>query len=121
MKFLVDSVILIDHLNNISRATQWLAQYHAACCISPITRAEVLTGVKQKNLSDVKLFLDAFTNLPMQTQDADLAAELRQKHRWKLPDAIQAAMAINHKLSLVTRNTKDFTSHHKFVHIPYTL
>jgi predicted nucleic acid-binding protein len=28
--------------------------------------------------------------------------------RWKLPDAIQAAIARAHGLTLVTRNTRDF-------------
>ena len=28
--------------------------------------------------------------------------------RLKLPDAIQAAMALEHQLTLVTRNTRDF-------------
>lgn len=119
MKFLLDSVIVIDHLNDVSKATEWLAQFYPECCISPITRAEVLTGVEQKNLPNIKLLLAGFTNLVMNTDDADLAAALRKKHRWKLPDAIQAAIALNHKLKLVTRNTKDFTSKHRFVEIPY--
>lgn len=36
--------------------------------------------------------------------------EIRQKNRIKLPDAIIAATAIQHRVCLVTRNTKDFTS-----------
>jgi predicted nucleic acid-binding protein len=35
-------------------------------------------------------------------------AELRQQLRLKLPDALQAAVAVEHNLTLVTRNTKDF-------------
>lgn len=121
MKFLLDSVIVIDHLNSIAKATEWIAQFHQECCLSPITRAETLTGVHKKDLPNVKLFLNAFTNLAMSVEDADLAAELRQEHSWKLPDAIQAAIAINHGLTLVTRNTKDFTVKHHFVDIPYKL
>ena len=52
---------------------------------------------------------------------ADLAATLRRQHKWKLPDAFQAALAQTHKLKLATRNTKDFPSRHDFVEIPYEL
>ena len=37
-----------------------------------------------------------------------MTAELRKKHRIKLPDAIIAATAIAYSLTLVTRNTDDF-------------
>lgn len=40
--------------------------------------------------------------------DADDAAALRQRQHWKLPDAMQAAVAMRHGLVLVTRNTCDF-------------
>jgi predicted nucleic acid-binding protein len=36
--------------------------------------------------------------------------ELRKKYRIKLPDAIIAATAIVHELTLITRNTPDFKS-----------
>ncbi len=45
----------------------------------------------------------------MLEQDADKAPEIRSKFNIKLPDAIQAAIAQNHKLQLVTRNTRDFS------------
>jgi hypothetical protein len=51
-----------------------------------------------------------------------LAANLRRENRWKLPDALQAAVAINRRLILATRNSKDFTpGKHSFVFIPYRL
>ena len=121
MKYLVDSVIIIDHLNNITKATQWIAKFHAESCLSSITRAEVLTGVDKQYLPHVKLFLDTFKTLPITQEDADLAAELRREHRWKLPDAMQAATAINHRLNLIPRNTKDFDAKLSFVHIPYKI
>ena len=51
---------------------------------------------------------------------ADLAAVLRRQHRWKLPDAFQAALAQTHKLRLATRNTRDFPAEKfAFVSVPY--
>jgi predicted nucleic acid-binding protein len=120
MPFLVDSVILIDHLNDIAPATQFIDRHHLECFLSVITRAEVLVGVPAEVVSSVKQYLDCFQILPITTQDADLASELRRNHKWKLPDALQAALAKNHQLKLATRNTKDFNpSKHRFVHVPY--
>lgn len=122
MKYLVDSVILIDHLNNIQEASAFLAQNFDQITISVITRAEVLAGCAAKTLPKVKNLLNQFQTLSMLEGDADKAAEIRSKFKIKLPDAIQAAIAENHKLHLVTRNTKDF-SHKKFknVLVPYSL
>jgi predicted nucleic acid-binding protein len=51
-----------------------------------------------------------------------LAARLRREHRWKMPDALQAAVARHHGLDLVTRNTRDFPPEaHSFVVVPYAL
>ena len=45
---LVDSVIMIDHFNGISAATQYLLEMQGQLAISVITRAEVLTGFEGK-------------------------------------------------------------------------
>ncbi|OAV23859.1 hypothetical protein AO369_2052 [Moraxella catarrhalis] len=47
-KYLLDSVILIDHFNNISQATNFIKKNHKLCYISAITRAEVLTGFQNE-------------------------------------------------------------------------
>jgi predicted nucleic acid-binding protein len=61
-----------------------------------------------------------FTRLALTKEDADRAAELRRMHRWKLPDAFQAALAIDQGLRLVTRNSRDFNeTDDAFVLIPY--
>lgn len=70
----------------------------------------------------VKRFLDLFPNLELSAQIADKAAALRRKHRWKLADAFQAALAKHHKLRLVTRDVRDFRPKvHRFVVVPYAL
>lgn len=122
MKLLLDSVILIDHLNGVPQATAFLAANHTDAAISVITRAEVLAGVGSPQITPVKLFLDAFVTLGIDRDTADSAAVLRQEFGWKLPDAFQAALAKQHGLRLVTRNSRDFPpKRHDFVVIPYKL
>jgi predicted nucleic acid-binding protein len=121
MGVLLDSVILIDHLNGVSAATEYLRKLKGAS-ISVITRAEVLSGpIVSRNTGATEL-LALYPTLPITQEDADVAAQLRQKYRWKLPDAFQAALAQTHDLKLATRNTRDFPpERHKFVTVPYRL
>ncbi|WP_147653251.1 PIN domain-containing protein [Vulcaniibacterium gelatinicum] len=108
MRFLLDSVILIDHFNGIAAATDFLAETGAEAAISAITRAEVLAGFDEAAAPLARELLDHFPSLPITTEIADRAAALRRTQRWKLPDALQAAVAQHHGLALVTRNTRDF-------------
>ena len=119
---LLDSVILIDHFNGIAVATAYLGKVGRTAYISAITRAEVLTGMPGEARRAAARFLDCFSFLPLDREVADLAAELRGIHRWKLPDAFQAAVAQRHDLMLATRNTADFDpAKQSFVVVPYTI
>jgi predicted nucleic acid-binding protein len=108
VKYLLDSVLVIDHFNGIEAATRFLAEHGSECALSVITRAEVLAGFDDEVAELALELLDLFPALPITAGIADLAARLRRTERWKLPDALQAAVAMNHELILVTRNTKDF-------------
>lgn len=120
--YLIDSVIVIDHLNGIDAATEFLRSVGANGMLSVITRAEVLAGVAREDLSPVRRLLDQFKTLEITAAVADRAARLRRRNGWKLPDAIQAALAIEKRVLLATRNTKDFPpSRFRFVRIPYRL
>ena len=122
MKLLLDSVILIDHFNGIPAASTYLAANKGEAAISVITRAEVLTGFDAQPAALATQLLDAFPTLPIDTTVADLAAILRRQHGWKLPDALQAALAQHYGLQLVTRNSKDFPpTRFEFVLVPYQL
>jgi predicted nucleic acid-binding protein len=121
---LLDSVILIDHFNNKKKATRFLSDLDPnKTAISVITRAELLVGFDKENeRAKAQNLMDQFRLLIMDKDAADKAAELRRKHGWKLPDALQAAIALNNGLKLITRNTKDFNpKKHPFVMIPYHL
>jgi predicted nucleic acid-binding protein len=119
---LVDSVIMIDHFNGISAATQYLLEMQGQLALSVITRAEVLTGFEGKEKQLARRLLDRFPTLIIDRGIADLAATLRRQNRWKMPDALQAAVAKNHKLKFATRDTDDFPPHrYRFVTVPYTI
>ena len=118
---LLDSVILIDHFNDIEKATQFILDLEPdKTAISVITRAEVLTGFEDNEIQQAKALLNQFLLLSIAKETADKAAELRRAHGWRLPDAFQAALCMENHIKLTTRNTKDFNpGKYPFVEIPY--
>ncbi len=122
MAYWLDSVILIDHFNGVEAPTRYLKEHAQEIAISVITRAEVLTGFDTERESLAKAVLARIHHYPVTQDEADLAARLRRQLGWKLPDALQAAIALNHHLQLVTPNTKDFDpTQHACVVVPYLL
>ncbi len=119
---LLDSVIVIDHLNGIEAASNYLRLHHSEAAISVITRAEVLAGVRHEDrIPATARLLDQLFTYSIDAITTDLAAHLRRQFRWKLPDAMQAAIAQRYHLQLVTRNLKDFPpERYPFVTVPYT-
>ncbi|MCJ7785513.1 MAG: PIN domain-containing protein [Desulfobacterales bacterium] len=120
---LLDSVILIDHFNNISEASTFIAGLDPAkTAMSVISYAEILVGFENETVEKAKALLNHYEVLTIDTSVAEKAAELRRRYGWKLPDAFQAALALHHHLRLCTRNTKDFDPRkHSFVEVPYKL
>jgi predicted nucleic acid-binding protein len=117
---LLDSVIMIDHFNAVPAATSYLSEMQGKLAISVITRAEVLAGFEGKDLRLARQLLDRFPLLIINRAIADIAATLRRQNRWKMPDALQAAVARHHKLRLATRDTDDFPpKRYRFVIVPY--
>lgn len=123
LKRLLDSVIIIDHLNSVLQATEFLlALDPEQTAISVITYAEILTGLDEDGERQARPLLSSFAMLEIDAAVAEKAAALRRQHGWKLPDAFRAALAIIHDVKLCTRNTKDFNpQQHSFVEIPYIL
>ena len=123
LELLLDSVILIDHLNDVSQATDFLLSLDPSkTAISVISHAEILTGLDASGAEKARPFLYSFEMLTIDAAAAEKAAILRRQHGWKLPDAFQAALAIINKILLTTRNIKDFDPEkYTFVEIPYIL
>ena len=79
--------------------------------VSVISKIEVL-GYHKLQEKDRKLFSVFFADAPLivlSDNIANKAIELRQKRNLSLGDSIIAATALEYDLTLVTRNTTDFT------------
>lgn len=121
--YLLDSVVLIDILNTRPQAKKWISSVSpSSLVISVVTLSEVLVGIKDEEQDLVKSFLNEFPCLSIDPVTAEAASRLRRQFKWKLMDAFQAALALEHKLTLITRNSKDFNSKvHPFVKTPYSI
>ena len=121
-KFLLDSTILIDHLNGLRPATDWLSTLEPEeALITVITRAEVLV-IAGDQWEAVSALLDEYRCLSIGPDEADLAAGIRNRFHVKLPDAFQAVLARENELTLVTRDVSDFKKVKDLkVKIPYEI
>lgn len=100
--FLVDTDVFIDHLRG---ARRFVPRSHRVS-YSVITRAELFAGTSAGD--QVRLILSPFRELDVDRRVAERAGRLRRETGIRLPDALIAATAIEHKLSLFTRNRSDF-------------
>jgi len=116
VKYLIDSDILIDFLNNKTEAIKLLIRLEESeMAISVITFAEILEGL----VDDRKKYLNVrkgLSKLSMLAVDANIAekfagvrAILRKKGELiENMDIFIAATAMSHDLVLVTNNKRDF-------------
>ncbi len=109
MKYLVDSNIIIYHLNKDSIATEFLSEHYEEIAISQITFVEVLSfAFSLAEEKDVRELLNTFKIFDIDSKISNQAVENRKLKKIKVPDNIIAATAQSHGLTLVTRNIKDF-------------
>jgi len=116
VKYLIDSDVLIDFLNNRAEAIRLLIKFEESeMAISVITFAEILEGL----VDDRKKYLNVrkgLSKLSMLAVDANIAekfagvrAILRKKGELiENMDIFIAATAMSHDLVLVTNNKRDF-------------
>jgi predicted nucleic acid-binding protein len=113
--YLLDTNILILHLRSHPEVTRLLYQWSetSVLCISVVTRAEILAGMHAHEEARTLELLDSLTSIPVDEAVADQAGRLihqyaRQGIRFSFPDALIAATALRHDLTLVTTNIKHF-------------
>ena len=119
-KALFDTNILIDYLSGIPQARLELERYSNRA-ISVITWMEVMAGATRVDERQIRAFLLTFNILPVTTEIAEQAFDLRRQRKIKLPDAIILATAQVEDRLFITRNTRDFPGDDPDVRIPYRL
>jgi tRNA(fMet)-specific endonuclease VapC len=78
-----------------------------------VSCAELLYGARnKKELKAIRNDIDSLIVLPIEASISNLSVNLVEKytlsHKLSLPDALIAAKALLHNISLYTLNTKDF-------------
>ena len=102
-RILVDSDILVDHLRGHRRLVAGNDELH----VSAITRAELFSG-RGAEERQIRRLLEPMADIPVGSAVAERAGRLRRGTSRRLPDMLIAATALEHRLTLVTRNTRDF-------------
>jgi toxin FitB len=100
---LVDTDVLVDHL----RGARPFDPDGVPVSYSTITRAELFAGRASQEAA-VRTLLDPFRELAVDRNVAELGGRLRREHGVPIADALIAATALAHGLTLFTRNHNDF-------------
>ena len=109
--YLLDTNTIIDFLNAKLPLNANQLLFSIEPKVSVITRIELFSSSKisEKELVALNDFIEIVTVYEnINTEIIAICIDLRKKYKIKLPDALIAATAINNKLILITRNTKDF-------------
>ena len=99
---LVDTDVFIDHLRGAAELKPGRHRLH----YSVITRAELFAGSTGTDL--VARVLAPFREIAVGRAIAERAGRIRRESGLRMPDALIAATALEHKLGLATRTTKHF-------------
>lgn len=111
MRYLVDSNIIIYHLNGIDVATEFIRQNLTESAISRITFVEVMSfEFSDEETANILSLLNSFEIIDTSRTIAHRCVENRKIKKIKMADNLIAATAQSNNLILVTRNTDDFRS-----------
>jgi predicted nucleic acid-binding protein len=100
---LLDTDVLVDHLRGHRR----INLVDPAWKISVVTRCELFAG-RNTDEPSLRRTLDQLGELLINRAIAELAGRIRRTAQLAVPDALIAATALEHDLSLMTRNRRHF-------------
>jgi len=111
-KLLIDSNIIIYHLNKNPIVEDFLIDNIDKCAISRLTYIEVLSFdfESEREYEIAKEFLSIYDIYETDDKISDQAIKNRKIKKIKLPDNIIASTAQVYNHILVTRNIKDFNN-----------
>jgi hypothetical protein len=114
--YVLDTNILILALRSDPKALDFLEELERKrerSCISVVTRTEILAGMRPHEEERTMALLDSLENIPVDEAIADRTGRLiyqyaRQGVQLSFPNALIAATALEHDLTLATTNPKHF-------------
>ena len=101
---LIDTDVLIDHFRG---ARAFRPTRAGLVGYSVVTRCELFAG-RSADEAAISAVLGAMREFAVDRTIAERAGRLRRRHSMRTPDALIAATAVEHDLTLVTRNLQDF-------------
>jgi hypothetical protein len=111
--YLVDSDILIDVSKNNQGAIEYLDSLPDRWWISVVTALETIVGARSRIEADrIHRFLSALPIVPLGAGTGkrayDLLLQFAHSHGLRTFDALQAAVALEARYALVTRNERHY-------------
>lgn len=105
--YLLDSNILIYYLEGKHEVCPFVEEKKRPIFISTISVAELLAkpALKKTQLAAIEHFLKNFSLIEFDNKIAKRTAALKRKYGIRLPDAIIAATAATHRLTLISRDS----------------
>ena len=113
MPYLLDSDVLIDISRNMAAAINFVDALSAPWMISQVSAMELVVGARDKReVAHLDAFLASQTVLPLSAPIGEKAYRLlidyAKSHGLHVFDSLVAATALEHDLTLVTRNRRHF-------------
>lgn len=113
--YILDSNVVISHLRTPLEVSALLSRWAVGdyATVSVVTRMEVLAGMHEREALRTMELLGSIPSLPVTEAIADRAGRwiyqyARRGTQLTLADALIAATAVEHDLTLVTGNAKHF-------------
>lgn len=110
---IVDTDILVDALRRVTAATAFLREAESSLTVASITQMELIQGCRNAaELHRLEQFLRRFAvrglSEPIGSIGTSLMRRYRLGHGLLLPDALIAATALEHEVTLYTKNVRHF-------------